>query len=866
MSVFRAVYQLLIYPVEFLMELMFSGIHRLSGNTPLSIVFLSLAVNLLILPLYLRADRIQAESAKKEKELGPVIKHFKNTFKGDERFLITRTFYRQNDYSPLHVLRSSVSLLLQVPFFLAAYNLLSGNILLSGVSLWAIKDLSLPDGLIVIGGISINVLPVLMTAINILSASVYGNKLPVKTKVQMYLLAGLFLFLLYKSPSGLVLYWTLNNLFSLGKNVVMHFKEKNKASVKKNAKEVRNTRAHKLVFVLSCLILAVFDGLFLPSSVLASSPLEFVNKNTMGNTVAYLVEPLFASTGLFVIWGGILYLLSSDKVKHFLSYIFASLAMGSVLNALMFGNDYGLMTTYITYYEQPEPELKEIMLNAALLLVVILLITALIKISNTISVILLSAILIVFGTVSVMNANKMYKSCAAMRSYYHPEVPAISMSSEGTNVVVIMLDQAIGPMFPYLINEKPELNEAFDGFTYYSNTLSFGPRTLIATPSLYGGYEYTPDKINEQSDRLRVDKHNEALMVMPVLFSNNGYKTVVVDEPLAGYRSHPDLSMYDDYENIKAYNAGISLVRDSGRRSGLSESATRHNLFCYSIFKSSPLLLQPALYDNGKYNNLSGGSESLLDAVQFIKNRFQAEGGSLEFEEEYSVLENLPAITSISEDDQDNFLLLTNETSHCWNLLQAPDYDLQPVVDNTEYESLHNDRYTLNGRTMHMENINDYAYYDTYMASVLAIADWIEFLKQSGVYDNTRIIIVSDHGVDLGQFDELLRDDISLDIESFAPLLLYKDLGSSGPLVTSNDFMTNADTPYLAVRGIIDDPVNPFTNNLITADPKYNGRQLVVFSTEFNPALDKYVFDPAAWYSVEGDIWNADDWQYEGYY
>ena len=40
-----------------------------------------------------------------------------------------------------------------------------------------------------------------------------------KDKVQTYGLAAVFLVLLYQSPSGLVFYWTLNNLFSLIKNV-----------------------------------------------------------------------------------------------------------------------------------------------------------------------------------------------------------------------------------------------------------------------------------------------------------------------------------------------------------------------------------------------------------------------------------------------------------------------------------------------------------------------------------------------------------------------------------------------------------------------------------------------------------------------
>ena len=78
-----------------------------------------------------------------------------------------------------------------------------------------IKDLGAPDGLIVIGGIAINLLPILMTLINVISSALYLKGFPLKTKIQLYGMAAFFLVFLYNSPSALVFYWTLNNLFSL---------------------------------------------------------------------------------------------------------------------------------------------------------------------------------------------------------------------------------------------------------------------------------------------------------------------------------------------------------------------------------------------------------------------------------------------------------------------------------------------------------------------------------------------------------------------------------------------------------------------------------------------------------------------------
>ena len=59
-----------------------------------------------------------------------------------------------------------------------------------------------------------------MTVINLFSALVYTHNLSRRDKIQLYGMAAVFLVLLYDAASGLVLYWTCNNIFSLGKNIV----------------------------------------------------------------------------------------------------------------------------------------------------------------------------------------------------------------------------------------------------------------------------------------------------------------------------------------------------------------------------------------------------------------------------------------------------------------------------------------------------------------------------------------------------------------------------------------------------------------------------------------------------------------------
>ena len=169
----QILYSLIIGPLELFFEVVFAIANRIINNPGLSIITLSLAMNFLVLPLYKRADAMQEEERLISERLKKGIAHIKKTFKGDERFMMLQTYYRQNNYKPSYALRGSLSLLLQVPFFIAAYRFLSGLALLRGVSFGPIADLGAPDALIHVGNVSINVLPILMTLINMVSGAIY---------------------------------------------------------------------------------------------------------------------------------------------------------------------------------------------------------------------------------------------------------------------------------------------------------------------------------------------------------------------------------------------------------------------------------------------------------------------------------------------------------------------------------------------------------------------------------------------------------------------------------------------------------------------------------------------------------------------
>ena len=147
MSLLSLIANLFIGPLKLVFETIFCIAYYFTGNPGLSIVALSLVMNILVLPLYRQADAMQERARDTDARLRKGVAHIKKTFSGDERMMILQTYYRQNNYRPTDALNGSVSLLLEIPFFMAAYQFLSHAQVLNGATLGPIQNLGVPDGL-----------------------------------------------------------------------------------------------------------------------------------------------------------------------------------------------------------------------------------------------------------------------------------------------------------------------------------------------------------------------------------------------------------------------------------------------------------------------------------------------------------------------------------------------------------------------------------------------------------------------------------------------------------------------------------------------------------------------------------------------
>ncbi|MCR5651303.1 MAG: membrane protein insertase YidC [Lachnospiraceae bacterium] len=889
-----ALFLIFVKPIEILIEVAYDMFFRVLKNPGATIVVVSLIVNILVLPLYNRADALQEQDRQERKKIEPYIRLIRSAFKGDERAFMMNELYRQQGYSPLSGLKGGLSLLLQVPFFMAAYHFLSNLSVLQGSSFLFIKDLGAEDQLFYIGSFPVNILPLLMTMINIISGIIYTRGFPMKDKIQLYALAGIFLVLLYHSPSGLVMYWMLNNLFSLFKNIFTKYvcKIKKVLSIALSVGSAllflalllsgkmysgkrmifmilivmisqiplflyfleKKGKLHKDIYVPAkhlflgwAVVLIILNGILIPSVIVSLSPEEFMELNNAGCSPLYYVFSTFCiSLGTFGVWLSTIYYMTSEKKRGIVEYLAAVAAVISIVNFMFFGNKLGNISSMLIYDHIPSYSLPAKMLNLLIVSGIIVLTYVLYRkkcmtaLKSVCVIMVISCICM--STVNLVKTHNTVKelSYSDNADLYDIDEKIIPLSRKGKNVMVIMLDRAISGYVPYMFEEKKILREQFSGFTYYPNTTSFGAGTFAGTTSLFGGYEYTPEEVDKRDKETLLDKHNEALKMLPTLLGQNGYEVTVCDPPFANHQWISDVSIYDDCETVKAY------ITD-GRYNGFFtmdhisdiKSYRQRSFFCYSIFRTAPVVIQSLLYDKGKYYSVEADKYNVQYEV---------------FLNSYSTLKMLPQITRI-EDEHNTCLLYDVNMTHDPVELQLPDYTFEGEVDNSGYETgIRNDK---DGNIIKLETHEQIIHYYTDLAAFLALGDFFDYLKEMGLYDNTRIVICSDHGAELNQFKSMrLWEDF--DVERVNALLMYKDFGSE-ERVTDPQFMTLADIPSMLVDGLMEDPVNPFTKNTIDNTEKYLHPQRIIYEgPKLGDEGNKYNIKEM--YTVHDDIFRKENW------
>ncbi len=177
-------------------------------NYGIAILLLTFLIKILTHPL----SAMSLKSMKRMQDIAPQINALKEKYKDNPQKMQKEMMglYKENKVNPMG---GCLPMLIQLPIFIALYTTLRNAIELKGASFLWIKDLSLPDTVAVVAGLPLNILPIIMGG-----TMIWQQKMstvdPQQAKIMMFMPI-FFTFIFYGFPSGLVLYWLVNNILSI---------------------------------------------------------------------------------------------------------------------------------------------------------------------------------------------------------------------------------------------------------------------------------------------------------------------------------------------------------------------------------------------------------------------------------------------------------------------------------------------------------------------------------------------------------------------------------------------------------------------------------------------------------------------------
>lgn len=198
-------------------------------NYGIAIILLTILVRLVFWPL----TRKSTEGMKKMQEIQPLLKEIQAKYKDNPQRLQQETWalYREKKVNPLS---SCLPMLIQIPIFIALFNVLRSMVELRYAGFLWIDDLSAPEALFSswfpFGGL--NILPILMAATMYLQSKLTPSTGDQNQQRMMTVFMPLMmLFMFYNFASALSLYWTVSQVLSIVQMWMMRRETARKAKV-----------------------------------------------------------------------------------------------------------------------------------------------------------------------------------------------------------------------------------------------------------------------------------------------------------------------------------------------------------------------------------------------------------------------------------------------------------------------------------------------------------------------------------------------------------------------------------------------------------------------------------------------------------
>ena len=333
----------------------------------------------------------------------------------------------------------------------------------------------------------------------------------------------------------------------------------------------------------------------------------------------------------------------------------------------------------------------------------------------------ISAILLLFMVITLLI------SCVTDRNLLNEKSDA-TLTADGmmemskeNNFVIFLLDSIDATSFKNVVNENPECKEVFRGFTSFTNTLCMYPFTDRSVPYILFG------KMNDNSYYFP-DYLEEAINESPFFekLSENGYDQRIYSDLLQGI-------------NISKQKFGNFVTAENLRNPGL---------FCRMLIKLTGFRYLP--FDLKRFCTLT--PENI-----YIDSLKTTDGDSFDL---YS-FNNVDLYNRI----EDNEIVYSNKK--CFRFIYAWGAHAPYIYDKN------------------LNEISDATYEEAIESSIRLVEVYLDKLKNSGVFDNTVIVVMADHGINTANY--LGREGRQ------NPFMLIKGIGENHEYTENDAPVSHAD-------------------------------------------------------------------------
>lgn len=220
--------------LKWFMEVLNKFVH----NWGVSIILMTIIIKMLMFPF----TRKQSMSTLKMQEIQPKVQAVQEKYKNNPQKMQAemQKIYQANGYNPMS---GCLPMIVQFMILWSMYDLFNNYFEFRGslfIPHW-IEDLSSGDSVYTFGfnipffGNQMRILPFIYLASQLFFGKITGmggatgaGQTQAQMKMMMYGMPIMFFVLFYNAPSGLLLYWTVSNLFQMGQQVIINRSMKNK--------------------------------------------------------------------------------------------------------------------------------------------------------------------------------------------------------------------------------------------------------------------------------------------------------------------------------------------------------------------------------------------------------------------------------------------------------------------------------------------------------------------------------------------------------------------------------------------------------------------------------------------------------------